>query len=103
MKRREFVKTAAMLPVLPAMGFSAIDTPEFIEYEVREYHDRTEWYIDGKRHREDGPAVEYADGSKSWYINGFLKRVQNASGHNSWYVNGFLKEEFKSKKVRVFV
>ena len=28
------------------------------------------WYRDGKRHREDGPAVEAADGSKWWYLNG---------------------------------
>jgi hypothetical protein len=30
------------------------------------------WYVDGKRHRLDGPAVEYADGAKSWYVNGVL-------------------------------
>ena len=28
------------------------------------------WYLNGKRHREDGPAVEWADGSKEWYLNG---------------------------------
>ena len=28
------------------------------------------WYINGLRHREDGPAVELADGTKKWYING---------------------------------
>ena len=28
------------------------------------------WYQNGKRHRTDGPAVEYPTGSKSWYING---------------------------------
>ena len=27
------------------------------------------WYLNGKLHREDGPAREYADGSKSWYLN----------------------------------
>jgi len=39
------------------------------EYTVKVYKDRTEWYLNGKRHREDGPAIEYADGSKSWYLN----------------------------------
>ena len=24
----------------------------------------------GERHREDGPAVEYSDGTKFWYLNG---------------------------------
>ena len=28
------------------------------------------WYVNGKLHREDGPAVEYANGSKHWYLNG---------------------------------
>ena len=28
------------------------------------------WYLNGKLHREDGPAREYADGTKSWYLNG---------------------------------
>ncbi len=28
------------------------------------------WYLNDKLHREDGPAIEYANGNKSWYING---------------------------------
>jgi hypothetical protein len=28
------------------------------------------WYVDGKRHRLDGPAAKYVDGYKLWYING---------------------------------
>ena len=28
------------------------------------------WYIQGKLHREDGPAIEYANGTKGWFING---------------------------------
>ena len=31
---------------------------------------RKEWYLNGKSHREDGPAVEYADGDKCWHLNG---------------------------------
>ena len=27
------------------------------------------WYKDGKRHRENGPAIECADGNKSYYLN----------------------------------
>lgn len=27
------------------------------------------WYINNKRHRLDGPAVEWSDGTKYWYIN----------------------------------
>ena len=28
------------------------------------------WYLNDKLHRIDGPAVEYEDGSKEWWING---------------------------------
>ena len=27
------------------------------------------WYLEGELHREDGPAVEYPDGTKEWYLN----------------------------------
>lgn len=28
------------------------------------------WYQNGERHREDGPAIEYADGDREWWIEG---------------------------------
>ena len=28
------------------------------------------WYLNGKRHREDGPACEYVSGRKEWHLNG---------------------------------
>jgi len=28
------------------------------------------WYLNGKLHREDGPAIEWNDGDKRWYLNG---------------------------------
>ena len=28
------------------------------------------WYQNGQRHRTDGPAIEWRDGDKRWYING---------------------------------
>ena len=31
---------------------------------------------DGKLHREDGPAVEYADGYKAWWISGEFQRSE---------------------------
>jgi hypothetical protein len=30
---------------------------------------RKEWWLNGKRHCENGPAIEYPDGSKCWYLN----------------------------------
>ena len=28
------------------------------------------WYENGKKHREDGPAIESIYGGKEWYLNG---------------------------------
>jgi len=28
------------------------------------------WFKNGKYHRENSPAVEYPDGSKTWWLNG---------------------------------
>ena len=33
-----------------------------------------QWYLNGKRHREDGPAIEYSNGTKQWYLNDKLHR-----------------------------
>ena len=51
------------------------------------------WYLNGKRHREDGPAVERSNGSKAWYLNDKLHRedgpaVEHPGGFKSWYLNG---------------
>ena len=51
------------------------------------------WYQNGKRHRLDGPAVEYADGNKYWYQNDKYHRINGpaiefADGTKFWYLNG---------------
>ena len=51
------------------------------------------WYLNGKEHREDGPAVEYISGDKHWYLNGERHRedgpaVECANGTKEWYVDG---------------
>lgn len=28
------------------------------------------WLLNGRFHREDGPAIEWSDGVKYWYLNG---------------------------------
>ena len=68
------------------------------EYTVKVYEDRTEWFFNDKLHRDDGPAVECADGYKSWYINGKLHRDDGparecANGYKSWYINGKLHRD----------
>ncbi|MDB4317795.1 hypothetical protein N9973_00700 [bacterium] len=56
-----------------------------------------EWWVNGKRHREDGPAIEQED-VKSWYIKGDLHRengpaVEFHDGSKAWWVDGELHRE----------
>ena len=53
------------------------------------------WYLNDKKHREDGPAVEFVNGSKLWYLNGEQHRVDGPAavyvdGGRHWYLNGKL-------------
>jgi hypothetical protein len=76
-----------------------------IEYTVRVYYDGTKyWYLNGKIHREDGPAIEGASGYKVWYLKGELHRedgpaIEWASGGKSWYLLGNLltEKEFNNR------
>ena len=54
-----------------------------------------EWYLNGKLHREnDKPAIEYSNGTKYWYLNGKLHRendlptIECINGHKEWWLNG---------------
>ena len=63
-----------------------------IEYQVDEYGNQY-WYLNGKWHSEDGPAVIWADGTKRWYLNGKRHREDGpaiiyADGSQRWYLNG---------------
>ena len=61
-----------------------------------EYNNGTKfWYINGKLHRENGPAVKWNDGTKLWYINDKFHRedgpaVEYNNGNKEWYKNGKL-------------
>jgi hypothetical protein len=70
-----------------------------------EYTDGTKaWYLNGKLHREDGPALDHTSGSKFWYLNGKLHRedgaaIEYADGGKAWWLNGvyLTEKEFKKK------
>jgi hypothetical protein len=54
-----------------------------------------QWWREGKLHRDDGPAVERADGSRMWFRSGKLHRedgpaVIDAGGAAQWWRNGIL-------------
>ena len=57
------------------------------------------WRLNGERHREDGPAIEWHDGTKEWYLNGEQHRKNGPAhetadgGYKSWYLNGKLHKE----------
>ena len=51
------------------------------------------YYLNGRLHRTDGPAIERADGGKAWWVNGRLHRtdgpaIERADGYKEWYING---------------
>lgn len=55
-------------------------------------------------HREDGPAVEWENGDKEWWINGKLHREDGPAqewfnGDRRWHLNGkeLTEEEFNSR------
>ena len=54
---------------------------------------RKVWVLNGKRHRTDGPAIEWANGTKEWWLNGNRHRtdspaIERADGSKEWCLNG---------------
>ena len=63
-----------------------------------------EWWINDKRHREDGPAIEWASGDKEWWINDKLHRedgpaIEYADGDKEWWVDdtNLSEQEFNER------
>ena len=51
------------------------------------------WYVEGKPHRTDGPAIERSSGTKEWYVEGKLHRLDGpamewSNGSKFWFVEG---------------
>ena len=67
----------------------------------------TFWYSDKAMvilHRENGPAIENADGSKLWYQNGKRHRldgpaIEHANGYKEYYIEGknLTEQEFLAR------
>ena len=43
------------------------------------------WYVNGKRHRLDGPVYQWYDGQKEWYIYNY--NVSSINNLLSWLKN----------------
>jgi hypothetical protein len=75
-----------------------------IEYTVKVYPSGDKaWRLNGKLHREDGPAVECSNGNKYWYLNGKRHRedgpaVERRNGGKLWYLNGEYLTEKEHKE-----
>lgn len=51
------------------------------------------WYVNGKLHKEDGPASIYSNGQQNWVVNSKRHRIggpacQYLDGHKEWYIDG---------------
>ena len=62
------------------------------------------WYIDGLLHREDGPAIERSSGSREWCLYGKLHREDGpariySSGKKEWYLQGGEVTEEQHKRL----
>jgi hypothetical protein len=59
-------------------------------------NDRIEYHNEkGERHRENGPAVIFNNGTKQWRINGKLHREDGPAvilscGEEDWWLNGII-------------
>jgi hypothetical protein len=65
---------------------------------TRQYH------LNGKIHRENGPAIELYTGDKIWYLNGKLHRIDGPAidffvGRKEWWLEGikYSQEEWFEK------
>jgi hypothetical protein len=90
---------------LPKYNDTGERTMSYITYKVKvEYDGTKKWYLNGKRHREDGPAVEYPSGTKEWHLNGQRHRedgpaIEHSDGHKAWFLNGkcLTEEQFNER------
>lgn len=62
---------------------------EMPSYVARRNGDK-EWYHEGRLHRVDGPAIQYADGGTDWYQLGAFHRtdgpaIERPNGYKAWY------------------
>ena len=54
------------------------------------------WYKEGHLHREDGPAIEWANGDKVWFIEGKRHRLD---GPAIEYIGGYKEYHYLGKHI----
>jgi hypothetical protein len=72
---------------------------ELVDQLLNMLMDYKAYYFEGKRHRTDGPAIEYANGDKAYYFEGKRHRTDGPAAE---YTNGGKEYYFEGKKVKPF-
>ena len=99
LSRRLIVNIQEAMKVIKESGISVEELINIEQSIMKEdAYGNKRWYLNGKLHREDGPAIEYSNGDKYWYLNGKLHRVDGpaieyVNGDKYWYLNGELHRE----------
>ena len=76
-----------------------------IEYTVKVWPNGDKyWYLNGKVHREDGPAIECANVYKAWCLSGEIHRedgpaLEDSYGFKSWWLKGKNVTEKEHKRL----
>ena len=103
LKRSDVIKTASddAQPVIDADGTARWLNADGIYHRdgglpaVERADGTKSWWVDGRLHRDGGlPAVERANGTKKWHVDGRLHRdgglpaVEYTDGSKEWWVDG---------------
>jgi hypothetical protein len=97
--RAEREKEKEQVPAMNTIKVeSAFDIPNNFTGIVEYANGDKRWFLNGERHRENGPAIENADGTKRWFLNGKYHcengpAVERIDGTKKWYLNGSLHRE----------
>ena len=59
------------------------------------------YFENGARHKEDGPAVEYANGECSWYFKDGFYGIDNQFTVDSWMI--FIEELQREERLKIFI
>ena len=60
-----------------------------------------QWYINDEHHREDGPAVEYINGRKSWWFKDIIYGYDNDFTIETWKEK--VEELKREDKLSIFI
>lgn len=78
----------------------------FYTYINTRYYDKS-----GKLHRENGPALDYWNGRKEWFLNGVRHRIDGPAlyfegfdgNYNEWWINGVRLSPEKVKLIKLWL